>query len=65
MSITKLRIEKGLSKMQLARELGVNVRTIFRWEQDMKCMSVKHAIELAKFFEVSLDELIEDSSELL
>ncbi|WP_073945517.1 helix-turn-helix transcriptional regulator [Streptococcus salivarius] len=59
MSITKLRLERGLSKAQLARELGVSVRTILRWEQDMMCMSLRHAVRLAEFFEISLDELFE------
>lgn len=59
MSIIKLRLERGLSKAQLARELGVSVRTILRWEQDMMCMSLRHAVRLAEFFEISLDELFE------
>lgn len=65
MKIKELRIGHGLTKVQLAKELGVNKRTILRWEQDMMCMSLKYAVRLAKFFEVSLDDLIEDSSELL
>lgn len=58
MSITELRLERGLSKAQLARELGVSVRTILRWEQDMMCMSLRHAVRLVEFFEIGLDELI-------
>lgn len=58
MKIKELRIERGLTKVQLAKELGVNKRTILRWEQDMMCMSLRHAVEIAKFFEVSLDELV-------
>ena len=34
LNITELRIERGLSKVQLARELGVRVRSIIRWEKD-------------------------------
>ncbi|MCO4482989.1 putative transcriptional regulator [Streptococcus infantarius subsp. infantarius] len=57
MKIKELRLERGLTKVQLAKELGVNKRTILRWEQDMMCMTLKHAVRLAKFFEISLDEL--------
>lgn len=58
MKIKELRLERGLTKVQLAMELGVNKRTILRWEQDMMCMSLRHAVKIAKFFEVSLDELV-------
>lgn len=58
MKIKELRLERGLTKVQLAKELGVNKRTILRWEQDMMCMSLKHAVEIAKFFGISLDDLI-------
>lgn len=58
MKIKELRLERSLTKAQLAKELGVNRRTILRWEQDMMCMSLKHALKLADFFEVSIDDLI-------
>lgn len=58
MKIKELRLERGLTKVQLAKELGVNKRTILRWEQDMMCMSLKHALKLADFFEVAIDDLI-------
>lgn len=58
MKIKEMRLERSLTKAQLARELGVNKRTILRWEQDMMCMSLKHALKLADFFEVSIDDLI-------
>lgn len=58
MKIKELRLERDLTKVQLAKELGVNKRTILRWEQDMMCMSLKHALKLAEFFEVSIDDLI-------
>jgi putative transcriptional regulator len=58
MKIKELRLERGLTKVQLAKELGVNKRTILRWEKDMMCMSLKHALKLADFFEVSIDDLI-------
>lgn len=58
MKIKELRVERGLTKVQLAKELGVNKRTILRWEQDMMCMSLRHAVKIAKFFGISLDELV-------
>lgn len=58
MAITEMRIERGLTKAQLARELGVSVRSIIRWEKDMMSMSLKNAVEVAKFFDLSLDKLV-------
>lgn len=57
MKIKELRIERGLTKVQLAKELGVNKRTILRWENDMMSMSLKNAVKVAEFFGISLDEL--------
>lgn len=58
MVITEMRIERGLTKTQLARELGVSVRSIIRWEKDIMSMSLKNAVEVAKFFDLSLDKLV-------
>ncbi|OQQ74282.1 hypothetical protein B6U64_07830 [Ligilactobacillus salivarius] len=58
MAITEMRIERGLTKTQLARELGVSVRSIIRWEKDIMSMSLKNAVEVAKFFDLSLDKLV-------
>ncbi|WP_455450204.1 helix-turn-helix domain-containing protein [Streptococcus salivarius] len=33
MKIKKLRLESGLTKVQLAKELGVSTRTIVRWKK--------------------------------
>lgn len=49
MKIKELRLECGLTKVQLAKELGVNKRTILRWEQDMMSMSLKNAVKVAEF----------------
>ena len=58
MKIKELRLECGLTKVQLAKELGVNKRTILRWEQDMMSMSLKNAVKVAEFFGISLDDLV-------
>ena len=58
MKIKDLRLERGLTKVQLAKELGVNKRTILRWEQDMMSMSLKNAVKVAEFFGISLDDLV-------
>lgn len=59
MKIKELRLERSLTEVQLAKELGVNKRPILLWKQDMMCMSLKYEVRLAKFFKISLDELVE------
>ena len=52
MNIQQLRTEQGLTQQELADRLGVNVRTIQRWESEkedweislMKMMAVKAAL---------------------
>lgn len=54
----KLRKELGITRVQIAKDLGVNVRTITRWEQnEVETMTLKNAKKLAGYFNKSLDEL--------
>lgn len=54
-------MERELTKAQLVRELGVSVRSIIRWEKDQMSMTLKNAVEVARFFGISLDEPIDIS----
>lgn len=58
LNITELRIERGLSKVQLARELGVRVRSIIQWEKDKLSMTFTNEAKVANFFEISLDSSV-------
>ncbi|MBS7138274.1 MAG: hypothetical protein KH062_07750 [Streptococcus sp.] len=31
---------------------------MFRWEKDMMSMTLKNAVKVAKFFDISLDRLV-------
>ena len=50
-----LRIEKDLSREQLAIQLEVSPSVIRYWEQNKKDPSITNAVKTAKFFNVSLD----------
>lgn len=43
----------------LAKEIGTTVRSISRWENGENDMLLGTAVPLTKFFEVSLDEIVE------
>ena len=53
-----LRKEKGITQEQLAEELGVSGRTISRWETGKNMPDISLLVEIAKFFDVSIPEII-------
>ena len=53
-----LRIEKGLSQKQLAKELGVLERTVSYWESGKRECDFDTLILIAKFFAVATDYLL-------
>lgn len=58
-NIAKLRSRKKLSQQQLADAIGVSRKTISSIETGRFTPSVIIALNLAKFFEVSVEEIFE------
>ena len=56
--LKELRIEKGLTTVQLSNCLNVSDSTISRWENGVRIPSVENLFFIAKFFDVSADYLI-------
>lgn len=56
--IHELRIAAGLTQRELAEKIGVKNYTIANWEQNRTEPSVKDLIDLANYFECSVDYLI-------
>ena len=56
--ISDLRIEKGLSRAQLAEKLKVSVRLISYWENGQRECDFDMLIKIADLFEVSVDYLL-------
>lgn len=57
-NLRTLRKLNNITRVQMAKDLGVNVRTITRWEQnEVETMTLKNAKKLANYFNKSLDEL--------
>ena len=53
-----LRMEKGLSLMQLADEIGVSYVAISRWENRLRIPSIESLVLLTKYFSVSPNYLL-------
>ena len=56
--LKELRIEKGLTQTQLAKELRVNKRTISNWEVGERQPDLDTLEVIAKYFNVSYDYLL-------
>lgn len=53
-----LRAEKNIGQIQLAKELGVSKGIISLWENGLREPSMSSLIQLAKYFNVSIDFLV-------
>ncbi|MCG8339340.1 MAG: helix-turn-helix domain-containing protein [Proteobacteria bacterium] len=58
----KLRLTKGWSQGQLAKKLDTDVPRISKYETGAVCPTVEMIIKLADIFEVSLDYLLRNES---
>ena len=57
--LKELRLNKNLTQQQLGKLLSGSGQTILNWENDITYPSVKKLIELASFFDVSIDYLLD------
>lgn len=53
-----LRKKNKLSQNKLAKNLNVNQTTIARWEDEGREPTISSAFKIAKYFEISIDDLI-------
>ena len=58
--IKELRLEKGLSQMQLGKLIGVSQKAIDYWERSVNEPKASYIIALVKFFGISFDEFFEN-----
>ena len=56
--VRELRKSRGITQAQLARILRVSTKALKNWEQNLSDPSVENLINLAKYFNVSIDYLI-------
>jgi len=56
--VRRLRTERGLTQLQLARELNVSPQAVSRWENGSTYPDITLLPEIANFFGVSADLLL-------
>lgn len=59
MRLRFLREKKGLSQLRLATDLNTTQNTISRYETGAREPGIKELIEIADYFDVSVDYLLE------
>ena len=57
-SIRHLRASKNITQKFLAQRMGVSCQAVSRWENESAYPDIELLPELARFFEVSLEELL-------
>lgn len=57
-NLKELRIEKGVGQVELAKAINVSKGIISLWENGLREPKLSNLIELAIFFEVSLNYLV-------
>lgn len=56
--IKELRLERGLTQTELAKELGVTQKNISKYELELLDLNTQTICKLCKFFGVSADYLL-------
>ena len=57
-NLKSLRIAKGIGQSVLAEKMNISTKTISHWETGYSEPSIAQLVQLAEFFDVSLDELV-------
>ena len=58
--IKDLRIEKGISQADLAKNIGVSQKAIDFWERSINEPKCSYVMALVEFFELSFDEFFSE-----
>ena len=58
-TISALRKEKGMTQLDLARQMGVTDKAVSKWERDLSFPDVTSLPKLAEVLGTSVDELLE------
>ena len=57
-NIRQLRVQSGLSQVELAKKLNVSKQCVSNWENDNVMPSVEMLVKIADYFKVSTDMLL-------
>ena len=58
MRLKEIRTENSMKQAELALHFNVNTRTIRKWENEESSPTINQLIEIANYFNVSIDYLV-------
>ena len=56
--LNEQRMKKGLTLLELSKEIGISIATLSRWENGINDITSDNLIIVAKYFKVSAYELL-------
>lgn len=56
--IILLRHEKGISREQLAQELGCSIKVMYNIESDITIPNIEQAVKMSKLFGTTIDYIV-------
>lgn len=62
--LKRVRVEKGFSQADVADFLNISRQSISRWETDKAYPDIDNLVELSKYYEISIDELLTETKVL-
>lgn len=63
LKLKELRLNKGYTQKQIAENLGISEQSYQRYESESHNPTIDKLIELARFFEVSIDYLVGETND--
>lgn len=62
--LKQVRVEKGFSQAEVADFLNISRQSISRWKTDKAYPDLDNLVELSKYYEVSIDEILTETKVL-
>lgn len=62
--LKQIRVNKGFSQADVASFLNISRQSISRWETDKSYPDIDNLVELSKYYEISIDELLTKTKHL-
>jgi len=62
--LQKLREEKKISEEEVAKQVGVSVQNIHKWENNQSYPEIQHLLKLGDIYETTIDEFIKNDAAL-
>ena len=56
--VRRLRTERGITQKELAQHMQITIASVSHWERDDRGADMKHILQLADYFGVSIDYLL-------